>query len=300
MTETALQKAPPIRDRGQGKPGGTRVPPVLGLARLGVRGLSRVAPSLAAILLERVFLTPRRYRMPEWEKVWTAGAEVWRIPFDAEHLMPLYAWGTGPVVLLAHGFSGRGSQMGAYIQPLLARGYRVVAFDAPAHGAAGGKRTSLPEVAEAIGKIAAHLGPLAGVIAHSNGSAATTVALSRGMVCKRVVYVSPPEDLGRFLRRAARFLGFTPAVAERTRARVERRYGVTFAALRGAPLAAERHEPVLILHDREDTMVPFEDGQRIAEAWEGSELRETRGLGHTRILRDPGVVQTAVEFIARG
>lgn len=224
------------------------------------------------------------------------GAEVWHIPFGAGRL-PLYGWGRGPVVLLAHGFSGRGSQMGAYIAPLVALGYRVVTFDAPAHGAAEGRRTALPEAVEALAEVAAHLGPLAAVVAHSNGAAASTVALSRGMVCARVVYISPPEDLGDFLRRGAAYLGMTEKVAAKARARIEARYGEGFDALRGAPLAERQQIPALIVHDRDDKLIRFGDGERIARAWPGAELIETRGLGHSRILRDAGVVEAAVRFI---
>lgn len=299
MTDTAARNAGAIRTEGPGqRRRDRRAPGVPAIFRGAARSLSALAPGLAAIWLERLFLTPRRYQMPEREKAWTAGAEVWRIPFEADRLMQLYAWGQGPVVLLAHGFSGRGSQMGAYIAPLVARGYRVVTFDAPAHGASGGRQTALPEAAEAIGKVAAHLGPLAAVVAHSNGAAATSVALSQGMDCARVAYISPPEDLNRFLNGVARVLGFTGAVAARTRARVEARYGVGFEALRGAPLAARQDIPALIVHDRADPMVPFADGQRIAEAWPGATLIGTEGLGHARILRDPGVLAAVVAFVA--
>ncbi|TDK43174.1 alpha/beta hydrolase [Antarcticimicrobium luteum] len=297
MTETATQESRPIRRRGRGKRAGKPSPPLFGLVRGAARGLSLAAPALAAILLERVFLTPRRYRMPEREKVWMAGAEVWRIPFDAGRLIPLYAWGEGPVVLLVHGFAGRGSQMGAFIAPLRAQGYRVVTFDAPAHGAADGRQSSVPEAAEALVRVAAHLGPLAAVIAHSAGAAACSVALARGMDCGKVVYIAPNEDLGGFLGRAAGFLGMTDRVAKKTRARIEVRYGVGFEALRGAALAAEQSIPALIVHDREDEMIHFEDGARIARAWPGAEMIETRGLGHARILRDDGVVEAAARFI---
>lgn len=297
MTETATR---PIRTRGRGKRAGKPSPPLLGLARGVARALSVVAPTPTAIWLERVFLTPKRYAMPEREKAWMEGAEVWRIGFDAERSMPLYAWGAGPVVLLAHGFSGRGSQMGAYIAPLVAQGYRVVTFDAPAHGAADGKRSGLPEAVAALVKVAAHLGPLAAVVAHSNGAAACTVALSRGMECARVVYVSPPEDLGDFLRRAAAFLGMTETVAAKAQARIEARYGMGFEALKGAPLAEKQHIPALIVHDREDELIRFGDGERIARAWPGAQLIETRGLGHSRILRDEAVVAAAVRFIGPG
>ncbi|MGD9862155.1 MAG: alpha/beta fold hydrolase [Pseudodonghicola sp.] len=297
MTETAAQEARPVRDRGQGGPAGNSLPPMLRLARGAARGLSLVAPGLAAIWLERALVRPPRHPVPEREKAWSAGAEVWRIPFGPAGTMPLYGWGQGPLVLLVHGFAGRGSQMGAYIAPLLAQGYRVVSFDAPAHGAADGRTSSVPEAAAALTAVAAHLGPLAAVVAHSAGAAACSVALSRGMQCGKVVYISPNEDVGRFLRRVAGLLGMPERVAARTQARLEARHGVTFEALRGVPLAAGQRIPALIVHDRADRMIRFEDGQRIARAWPGAELMATQGLGHTRILRDAGVVEAAVRFI---
>jgi pimeloyl-ACP methyl ester carboxylesterase len=40
--------------------------------------------------------------------------------------------------------------MGLFINPLVDAGYRVIAFDAPAHGDSGGKRTSLLEFAQIV------------------------------------------------------------------------------------------------------------------------------------------------------
>jgi len=41
------------------------------------------------------------------------------------------SWGEGPVVLLVHGGSGWGQQMSVDVEPLVAAGFRVVAWDAP-------------------------------------------------------------------------------------------------------------------------------------------------------------------------
>jgi hypothetical protein len=38
-------------------------------------------------------------------------------------------------------------------------------------------------------------------------------------------------------------------------------------------------------------------GRAIASAWQGAELCSTRGLGHQRILRDPDVIGTVMQFL---
>ena len=55
--------------------------------------------------------------------------------------------------------------------------------------------------------------------------------------------------------------------------------------------------PALIVHDPEDREVPWAHGAEIANAWIGSRLLPAEGLGHTRLLRDPAILATAMEFI---
>ena len=56
--------------------------------------------------------------------------------------------------------------------------------------------------------------------------------------------------------------------------------------------------PLLVVHDRDDREVPWQDGAAIAAAWPGARRVDTVGLGHQRILRDPAVVQAVAEFVA--
>lgn len=266
------------------------------LTTLAARTLSYAAPPLAARWLERIFTTPQRFPVPEREQRWMKNAERWTIDFDGRRKLPLYGWGKGPVILLVHGLAGRGSQMGAFVQPLVDAGHRVVTFDALAHGEAEGKQTALPEIALMVQKVGEHLGPLHACIAHSVGTASTTIALSRGMACRRVVYVSPPEDLRGYLLRLAGFVGFTTAVADRTRVRLEKRFDLPFAAARGTNLAPGFDLPALMIHDRQDIMVPIDEGLRLARAWPGAQFVQTEGLGHSRILRDGAIVRLATDF----
>ena len=188
--------------------------------------------------------------------------------------------------------------MAVVAEALVGAGYRVATYDAPGHGTADGRLSGLPEMATAIERVRDRIGPLRAVVAHSLGAAAATIAVARGLAVQRLVYVSAPDDPGVYLHRAARHLGFGDTVGRRAQARIERRFDFPFAAARGAALAPAIETPLLAIHDRADPLVPHDAAETLVEAWPGAILKSTSGLGHHRILRDPGVVAAAVAFIA--
>ena len=57
-------------------------------------------------------------------------------------------------------------------------------------------------------------------------------------------------------------------------------------------------QPLLVLHAADDEDVPIEAGRFVAAHWPAARLVELDGLGHRRILRDPGAIQTATAFLA--
>lgn len=268
------------------------------LSSVTLRAAAAVAPELAAAGLEAAFRHSRRFPAPERERRWLAGAR--RGAFEVGgRLLPTWSWGSGPAVLLVHGWQGRGSQMGAFAAPLADAGFRAVAWDAPGHGANPGRLSSLPEMTEAVLAAARSAGPVAGVVAHSVGAAAVSGAMTRGLAVDAAVFLAPPADPGRFLELAGAWLGLPPPIAERARHRIERRFTVRMADLAPVAQAPRMSAPLLVVHDRDDGEVPWEDGSRLASAWPGARLLTTRGLGHRRVLRDPAVVAEAVETISR-
>ena len=197
----------------------------LAIIAFGLRVAAFVSPAFAARILQRLFRATRRFDAPPRETDWLEQLE--RCSF-ASGGRELAAWSTGegPTVLLAHGWEGRGSQMGAFVRPLLAAGFRVVTFDAPGHGASRARTSSLVEMADAIGDAVDAFGPCHAIVAHSAGAAAATIALSKGTACKRLVFIAPPADLGGFLDKISRRLGLPDEVAALTKRRLEDRFGV--------------------------------------------------------------------------
>jgi pimeloyl-ACP methyl ester carboxylesterase len=212
-----------------------------------------------------------------------------------------YSWGEGVPVLLVHGWNGRGTQMGAFIEPLVRLGFRVLAFDAPAHGDSPGSHTDFPQIAGIIEQIAAKHGPLHGIIAHSAGCAPSLLALGRTTSAKRVVFISPFAHFDTPLKWLAHKLRLRPRIVSAQRRLLEAIYGQDLYQTY-SPVVMVRDLAVLglVIHDRDDKEVSIEEGRLVAARWPRADFVGTHDLGHYRILRDPAVVQTVTDFLAAG
>jgi pimeloyl-ACP methyl ester carboxylesterase len=274
-------------------------PPMMALVRAGGRTLSALAPALAARVAERRFLTPPRHRRPAAEIALLERAHA-RPLFVGGRRIEMWKWGRGPAVLLVHGWGGRGAQLGAFVEPLVARGFSVVTFDAPGHGAAEPGLVTIPEMTAALRAVAATQRPLAGLIAHSLGATVAARALYEGLHASTVVFVAPAADLVGPATWFAQMLGLSPRVAELMRERVEHRVGKPWSAFDMTTLGPALTAPLLVAHDRGDGEVPWQHGRFVAQSWAGpAEVLETDGLGHRRILRDPRVIAFAADFVAQ-
>ncbi len=261
--------------------------------------LSRVAPGAAAKLAGRNFVTPIPTRRPPRELAWAAMAERRAIP-SAFGPIPVWIWSDGPAtVLLVHGWSGRGLQLGAFVTPLVERGFRVVTHDAPGHGDARGRRSSMPAFATALGAVARRFEPVSGVIAHSLGVTATVYALSHNELnADCVVAIAPSARLHAVRERFGDMAGYSPTVIDRMRAGFEERFGFEWDASEPLRIAPAMPMPLVVIHDSSDRFIPHSEGAELADSWPQGRLVTTSGLGHHRILRDPGVIDSAVSFIS--
>jgi pimeloyl-ACP methyl ester carboxylesterase len=269
---------------------------LLPLVRAGHRALSSVAPTLAARRAERRFLTPPRRRRPpaEIELLATARARPRRV---GSRRIETWRWGAGPSVLLVHGWGGRGAQLGLFVAPLVARGFSVVTFDAPGHGASDRGVATLVEMTEALQAVAASCGQLAGIVAHSLGATVAARALYDGVDAGSIVLVGAAADLTGPAARFTETLGFSRVVRERMQRRIEERAGRPWSAFDVTALAPALVTPALVIHDRGDAEVPWQHGRVIARAWRGAELLLTDGLGHRGSLDDPDVIAAVVAFV---
>src|SRR5688572_728314 len=260
-----------------------------------------LAPDLAGAWAERLFLTPPRPRDAALTALDLVDAKSGLLEHKGRAIAT-WTWGArsreAPAVLLAHGWGGNAAQMRGFVFPLLSAGYRVVAFDQPAHGVSEGRLTGLPDFADVLARVAWQAGVVRGVIAHSLGGAAAALAIARGLPVGRAVVIGTSLDVGAYARRFARWHGMPERVREAMQAAIEERFGVRWSQLDVAKLAPRLAAPALVIHDWDDRAVPWSQGAELARHWPGAQLMTTRQLGHRRILEDEAVTRAAADFIA--
>ncbi len=268
------------------------------LRGVALAAAEREAPRLGARLAVRMWMT-----IPPAAKV--ALGEPKTVLTDGGNRFVASAWGEGPVVYLLHGWGGHRGQFGAFVQPLVASGFRVVAVDALGHGESGPGRYGrgrglMPDFIAALEAAVRRFGPPHGVIAHSLGASAAAVATLDGFPSGRLVLIAPMSSPLSALDIFAKWLGIGPRVRAEMPRRIERISRIPLARLDIVARAAECEElpPALVIHDTGDRTVPFDSGVLVTAAWPGARLERTQGLGHLRILADPSVVAQAVGFIA--
>lgn len=260
--------------------------------------LGTVAPRIAADRAYTLFTTPRPRRASCKDQAVMDAAREIHSTYTTGTLVG-YTWGTGPSVLLVHGWEASARSFSSLVMPLVEAGFRVMAFDAPAHGHSDGRRSSVVEYASALAALITEFGPMHGVVAHSVGAAA--VVLMMGTVkhyrIRRLALVGAPCELDDVMARFARQLHLTDRALHHMRRLTQERVGIPVSAVSVKAMIPYISTPGLVIHDQQDSLIPFSDAETIAAHWPGSRLIATSGLGHNNTLRDARTIKAIVDFM---
>ncbi|QEY62245.1 lysophospholipase [Metapseudomonas lalkuanensis] len=255
--------------------------------------LGRLAPRVIARRMRRQFMTPRNLPPRDWEMPMLGSSERITLRFGLSALR----WGSGPTVLLMHGWEGRPTQFASLIQALVDAGYGVVALDAPAHGRSPGREANVVLFARALLEAAGELPPLHAVIGHSMGGASALLASQMGLQARALVSISAPSRILGPLRSFARYMGLPPRARAHFVSQVEAHAGIPAASL-----DVQRYQldiPGLVVHAADDPVVPAGDAQIIHDAWFDSQLLRLELGGHQRLLSDPRLISAVLGLLAQ-
>ncbi len=269
----------------------------------------RLSPGWSAGYAARLFLRP--WRRPGSDRSLYVSRET---PFAAENeLGPVAAWSFGPTVsgtptvLLVHGWEDDHVSWAGLIDQLVARGYRVIAPDLPGHGRSPAKLTSIPVMAAGVAAVAREAEKIGAVsttqrfhavIAHSLGGTATLIAAAEmGLRAERFAIMAAPNHPRLFAGAMMKMLGLNAAQTQKVFAAIERLIGRSMDSLYLPPKLRQFAVPGLILHSRDDRVVPLQHSQENAAAWPRADFRILDGLGHRRLISDAGVQAMLLHFI---
>lgn len=256
------------------------------------------APGFTRWLTLRMFFAPTAYAINPEEKACIEKGHAFQIQLK-EKVVHAWRWGQGPAVLLVHGWSGRGIQFHRFVDPLVQAGYTAIALDMPAHGASTGRITSYFEFTDTLRLILSKPQgwPIAGIIAHSFGAAATINALAKEKRDLNAVCIAPILKLRELLLDTFTRLGLPKEIFTSLIKEFEAQFGYHLKTDNPNQLIGALPGQTLLVHDENDRTVAFSDSAYQTQNHAHLRLYATRGLGHRRILTDDTVVRACLAHI---
>lgn len=263
------------------------------------RFLELISPDYAAAKAYGFMARPRPFKVKPFEQRALDQANISEITFK-EYTVKLYRWGSGVTrVLLVHGWEGNAGNFGALVDLLVENGCSVLAFDAPAHGQSSGTVSSMFDFGELVGRLLQEH-PIDHVITHSFGTVATVFALwlNRGLAIDKLVLLTAPDRFEDRIDQFLDFIGLSSRTKQALIAIFERETGYQVSDLSVSQASHEiQVNRVLIVHDRDDQVLPIEWSRRIVAQWPKAQLVEIENTGHYRILRDVQTAAAVQEFL---
>jgi len=274
--------------------------PGISVLRILFPVLAKLAPTMAAKIALKIFLTPPRHKEPTWEAHFSALATRTTILAESQQIV-VYSWGgSHKNILLCHAWGGRGTQLAKFIEPLVLAGYRVVAFDAPGHGRSSGKRTDMMEYSATIQALDQHFSGFDALIAHSFGAGNAVFAVSRfRLQTAKIVLIGCFSHGKWIIQRFGDILNIPSKIVANMCLSLERKYNgqLHWDKLDIVEMLQKCRIPALVVHDKDDREIPYEHAEKFRRIEQHIWFHDTRKLGHRRIIQNPLVIDRVVAFI---
>jgi pimeloyl-ACP methyl ester carboxylesterase len=264
------------------------------------RVVTRVSPSLAAHLALALFTVPVCPTPGKFERTVLRKAKRLRMHVGQQWLQVFHWQGEGPAILLAHGWSSRASRLALLADALSRAGFRVIAFDAPGHGASTGLRSDVLLYREALRAVVHRMGPVQAIVGHSLGARAAMLMMRSSATpdVRAVALMGIPPDVGYMFEQFKRVLDLRDDVRHLLHREFERHFGAS-PEVHSAEDAACLQLPVLVMHDEDDEVAPVVHARNLASQLPRGTLHVTRNLTHCGLLTDRAAIDVVVRFMTR-
>lgn len=275
---------------------------------------SKLSPSLAAEIAWSFFCKPRIRKKPlsTFESELLQQATQFSIN-SGEYKISVYQWkpsshaNADKTILLTHGWGGHALNFSSIIDTLLENGFNVIAHDSPAHGESSGGKTNLFHNTKALFAVAENLPPIYALIGHSFGAIANSYALalckentSPKYVClsqvEKLILIAGPNKLTDIFAAFTQAMQLPDRVLKIFHQKVKDLSKQSIKTMSVSKFLSAYSGHTLVVHDRNDRIVPFSEAESVAED-SGASLFSTTGYGHFRILKTKAVIEKIVDFL---
>ena len=270
------------------------------ILRFYFNSIGLLFPNHSSKWLRKLFSTPRVRVLRKPELAILNQAQKSFINVEGNQLK-IYEWGSGNrLAMLFHGWETNAGSLGAFVEPLVTAGFKIVAFDAPAHGGSEGKRANLVYFKKAAKEVISKFGKPDVAIGHSLGADAIIMtAYEEKIAFEKVVLIAPLNRLMSVFEQMKEMLSipeklYVPFIND-------------FAKIAGYDFwkfyfhnygKQTELQKVVLFHDKNDRITNFSHATDFAENWKEVNLRPVENTGHYKILWDESVVSQTMGYIA--
>jgi len=210
-----------------------------------------------------------------------------------------WSWGQGPLVILVHGWGGRGAQMAPLATSIAEAGFRCVAFDIAGHGESQQHSTQWEYFLRDIQLVTAHLGeePFA-YVGHSAGALTMMAARSRGLSASRYVCICAPSYPFPPIQVLRRKLAPRQSLLENYQRHLAKQFSSHWDDLKAGAAFRGAGADLLLFYDETDRFVSHQEGDRIQALCPGAQLVKTNAYSHQKILLADELHQAVISFLS--
>ena len=261
--------------------------------------LQTISSTLAVRFAAKLFTTPIKYKVPKRERPMLDESCKENVFIESlNKTVVTYLYGKGAKkVLLVHGWSGRGTQLFKIADALVAKGYQVISFDAPAHGKSEGNKSMMLEFIECIMAFEKKFGHFEYAIGHSLGGMAIINSLKKGFKTKKIVTIGSGDKISDIVKDFINQLQLKPTLAPKLTTYFEKILNDKMSDYDSFHVIQNFDIPHLIIHDKDDVEVGVYCAKNIHKYSKNSTLFLTDGFGHRKILGSDEVIQQINRFI---
>jgi pimeloyl-ACP methyl ester carboxylesterase len=229
------------------------------------------------------------------------GAKAFR--FGVDDARSAWSIGRGPLVLMAHGWGGRGVQMAPLARALASTGFRCVFFDAGGHGDSRPEPVGFHTFIDDAAALTRHVGePVFAWIGHSAGGLGMMASRAlRGVKANRYLCIAAPRFPYPPLEALRARMHLSEPILDNLKVILASQFETSWEALEaGAAYEPREAGKLLLIYDIDDPHVRHADADRIADRWPGAEIVKTKALGHNKMVQSPEALTRTVAFLTDG
>jgi esterase/lipase len=205
--------------------------------------------------------------------------------------------------MILHGFGSAAHKFEDYATLLTAKGYEVLAFDAPAHGDSEGDTTNAIEYCDMIKKVIEEFGMVQSFLAHSFGGISLSLALEDIPHDKntKVVFIAPATETTSAVDGAFNMLKLKNEQVRNEFHKIV--FEVSGKKTEWFSIRRAMHNikaSILWIHDEDDDITPWADALKVKEDNHTNiKFVLTKGLGHRKIYHDNDIKKSVIDFMEK-